>query len=87
MKQIIDSFQDVLDPSIQKYVCTPCSNCKGQFRDMFSYYNIGEQYNIGYVGLVELIVNAMVDAPVRYLEVEEAPVAAEVPAMDKEALV
>jgi Fe-S oxidoreductase len=87
MKQIIDSFQDVPDPSIKKYVCTPCSNCKGQFRDMFSYYNIGEQYNIGYTGLVELIVNAMVDTPVRYLEVEEAPVAAEVPAMDKEALV
>jgi len=87
MKQIIDSFQDVPDPSIKKYVCTPCSNCKGQFRDMFSYYNIAEQYNIAYTGLVELIVNAMVDAPVRYLEVEEAPVAAEVPAIDKEALV
>jgi Fe-S oxidoreductase len=70
MKQIIDSFQDVLDPSVKKFVCAPCSNCKGQIRDMFSYYNIEEQYNIGYTGLVELIVNAMVEVPTRYLEVE-----------------
>jgi len=74
MKQIIDAFQDVLDPGIRKYVCSPCSNCKGQIRDMFSYYNIEEQYNIAYTGLVELIVNAMVDMPVPYLEVEEEPV-------------
>ncbi|MFC1966019.1 (Fe-S)-binding protein [Chloroflexota bacterium] len=87
MKQIIDSFQDVLDPGIPKFVSAPCSNCKGQIRDMFSYYNIGEQYNIAYTGLVELIVNAMADIPERYLEMEEAPVAEEVPATDKEALV
>jgi len=87
MKQIIDSFQDVLDPSIQKYVCAPCSNCKGQFRDMFIYYNIAEQYNIVYGGLVELIVNAMVDIPAGYLEVEEAPVVEEVPTTDREAVV
>jgi len=87
MKQIIDSFQDVLDPSVKKFVCAPCSNCKGQIREMFSYYNIEEQYNIAYTGLVELIVNAMVDVPMRYLEVEEAPVAEEVLTTDKEALV
>jgi Fe-S oxidoreductase len=87
MKQIIDAFEDVLDPAIPKFVCAPCSNCKGQIREMFSYYNIQEQYNIAYTGLVELIVNAMVDTPVRYLEVEEAPVVEGVLATDKEALV
>ncbi|MFC1977210.1 (Fe-S)-binding protein [Chloroflexota bacterium] len=86
MKQIIDSFQDVLDPSIKKFVCAPCSNCKGQMRDMFNYYNIEEQYNIAYTGLVELVVNAMVDVPTPYLEVEEAPVTEEVLMTDKEAL-
>jgi len=67
MKQIIDSFQDVLDPSIKKFVCAPCSNCKGMIRDMFGYYNIEEQYNIAYTGLVELIVNAMVDVKEPYI--------------------
>jgi len=85
MKQITDVFGDVLDPSLVKYVCAPCSNCKGQIRDMFSYYNIEKQYNIIYGGLVELIVNAMVDTPVRYLE--EVLAVEEVPAIDKEAFV
>ena len=85
MKQITDVFEDILDPDFTKYVCAPCSNCKGQIRDMFSYFKIGEQYSIVYGGLVELIVNAMVDTPVRYLE--EVPVMQEVPATDREALV
>jgi Fe-S oxidoreductase len=85
MKQIIDAFQGELDPSIPKYVCSPCSNCKGQIRDMFSYYNIEEQYNITYTGLVEFIVNAMVDMPVPYLEVETVPVVEQATA-SKEAL-
>jgi len=87
MKQIIDSFQDVLDPSIRKYVSAPCSNCKGQMRDIFGYYNIEEQYNIAYTGLVELVVNAMVEVTTPYLEVEEVPVVEEVMTTDKEALV
>ena len=61
LKQILDTFQDVLNPDNNKYVCAPCSNCKGQIRDLLSYYNIGERYNIRYGGLVELVVNAMVD--------------------------
>ena len=85
MKQILDVFDHVLDPGFTKYVCAPCSNCKGQIRDLFSYYNIEEQYNIVYGGLVELIVNAMADMPVRYLE--EVPVMEEVPTPDKEAFV
>jgi len=61
VKQVLDTFQDVINPSIKKYVCTPCSNCKGQLRDLFSYYRLWEKCTILYGGLAELIVNAMVD--------------------------
>jgi Fe-S oxidoreductase len=58
-KQILEAFKDDLKPEIPKYLCAPCSNCKGQFRDLFSYYNTEEKYGIIYGGLVELVVNAM----------------------------
>jgi len=61
LKQIIDTFQDVISLEINKYVCAPCSNCKGQIRDLFSYYNVWETSHILYGGLVDLIVNAMPD--------------------------
>ena len=70
LKQILDVFQDVLDPEIKKYVCAPCSNCKGQIRDLLSSYNVGEKYNIRYGGLVELVVNAMVDLQKPFIEWE-----------------
>ena len=70
LKQILDTFQDVIDPSIKKYVCSPCSNCKGQLRDLFSYYNVWEKCGILYGGLVELIVNAMVDIKEPFIEWE-----------------
>ncbi len=70
LKQILDTFQDVIDPGIKKYVCSPCSNCKGQFRDMFSYYEVWEKCGILYGGLVELIVNAMVDMKEPFIEWE-----------------
>ncbi len=54
-------FQDQIQPDINKYVCAPCSNCKGAIRDMLDYYNAPEKCSIYYGGLVELIVNAMVD--------------------------
>jgi Fe-S oxidoreductase len=60
-KQILETFQDVIKPEIKKYVCAPCSNCKGQFRDMFSYYGVWDKCSILYGGLAELIVNAMTD--------------------------
>ena len=60
-KQILDAFQDKIDPSINKYVCTPCSNCKGTFRDGLIHFNAFEKAGIIYGGLVELIVNAMED--------------------------
>ena len=61
LKQILDAFADCPSPDIKKYVCAPCSNCKGQFRDLFRYYGVWEKSGILYGGLVELIVNAMTD--------------------------
>jgi len=70
LKQILNAFEGELDPSIKKYVCTPCSNCKGQLRDMISYYDLWEKHSIMYDGLVELIVNCMVDAKPGFIEWE-----------------
>ena len=71
MKQILDTFQDVIDPEIKKLVCAPCSNCKGQFRDLMRYYDLGPKAGIGYTGLVEFIVNAMTDMKEPFLDLEE----------------
>ena len=68
VKQILDSFSDVISADTKKYICAPCSNCKQQFRDLIQYYELEERANIHYTGLVELIVNAMVDTPMPYLE-------------------
>jgi Fe-S oxidoreductase len=59
LKQTLDAFQDTISPDISKIVCAPCSNCKGQFRELFQDYKVGERCNIEYTGLVELIANAM----------------------------
>jgi len=67
-KQILEAFQDVIDPGIKKMVCAPCSNCKGAIRDLLAYYNAWEKVGIAYTGLVELIVNAMVDLEEPYIE-------------------
>jgi len=71
MKQILEAFQDVISPDIKKLVCAPCSNCKGAIRDMLAYYKAGPKYGIGYTGLVEFIVNAMVDLPEPYINLDE----------------
>jgi len=56
--QILDAFKD--EPQdVPKYVCAPCSNCKGAIRDIFQYYHAQERSHLHYGGLVELIVNAM----------------------------
>lgn len=58
--QILKAFEG--EPSgIPKYVCAPCSNCKGAIRDILSFYDAESRSNIHYGGLVELIVNAMTD--------------------------
>ena len=58
--QILGAFQD--EPlEVPKYVCAPCSNCKGSIRDILEYYQARERSHIYCGGLVELIVNAMTD--------------------------
>lgn len=70
LKQILDVFQDVMDPGIKKYVCAPCSNCKGAIRDLLNDNGLTEKYGICYGGLVELVVNAMVDIQKPFIEWE-----------------
>jgi len=70
LKQILEAFQDVIDPRIHKYVCAPCSNCKGQIRDLLNSRGAWENYGIFYGGLVELMVNAMVDLEKPFIEWE-----------------
>jgi Fe-S oxidoreductase len=70
LAQILDAFQDCPDPSVPKYVCAPCSNCKGQIRDTLAYYDIFQRHRILYGGLVELIVNVMEDVKPGFIEWE-----------------
>ncbi len=70
-KQILDAFADE-DPSSDtpKYVCAPCSNCKGAIRDIFDFYGAKEKSGLYYGGLVELVVNAMADLKEPFLDFE-----------------
>ena len=53
LEQILNAFSDCMDlVDSCKYLCAPCSNCKGQFRDMISYYGLWEKNKILYGGLV-----------------------------------
>jgi Fe-S oxidoreductase len=71
-RQIIEAFSnEPMDKEHPKYVCAPCSNCKGQIRDMLQYYDAWERAGIHYGGLVELVVNAMVDARPGYIDWNE----------------
>ena len=56
--QVLEAFKDEPEDA-NKYLCAPCSNCKGQLRDLFEYYGVWEKSHINYGGLVELIVNDM----------------------------
>ena len=57
--QILNAFEN--EPQdIPKYVCAPCSNCKGAIRDLINYYHAEKRSGLHYGGLVELIVNALV---------------------------
>ena len=70
LKQILEAFADCPEHETKKYVCAPCSNCKGQFRDLFNYYKVWEKSGILYGGLAELIVNAMTDLQKPYINWE-----------------
>lgn len=63
MEQISSAFKECIGPETQKYICAPCSNCKGQIRELLEKNNLMERNSFQYGGLVELIVNAMVDVP------------------------
>jgi len=69
-RQILEAFSDSIGPETKKYVCAPCSNCKGQMRDLLAYYQAWDRCGILYGGLVELIVNAMVDVREGFLDWE-----------------
>ncbi len=73
MKQILEAFGDELDPEQHpyKYVCAPCSNCKGTIRDALTHYGMWDKYRINYGGLVELMVNAMVDLDRPFIDQED----------------
>ncbi|HTY22165.1 MAG TPA: (Fe-S)-binding protein [Desulfomonilaceae bacterium] len=68
LSQILNAFQGEIDPSIHKMVCAPCSNCKGMIRDLFENYEVFDKTGIWYTGLVELMVNAMVDIEKPFIE-------------------
>ncbi len=61
LEQFTNAFGDCLDPSQNKYICAPCSNCKGQIRELLDVHKLSEANSIYYGGIVELIVNAMTD--------------------------
>jgi Fe-S oxidoreductase len=70
-RQILEAFKnEPMDQEHPKYVCAPCSNCKGQIRDIIEYYDAWEKTGIYYSGLVELIVNAMVDVQPGFIDWE-----------------
>lgn len=72
LKQVLEAFSDCPGPEVKKYLCAPCSNCKGQIRDLLAYYKVTERSGIYYGGLVELIVNAMPEMPQPFIEWEAA---------------
>lgn len=70
LQQILNAFADCIDSDTPKYLCAPCSNCKGQMRDLLAYYGLWEKNKILYGGLAELIVNAMVDVKPGFIDWE-----------------
>lgn len=68
LRQVLEAFADRPEPQTQKYLCAPCSNCKGQFRDLFRFYQVWENSRILSGGLAELIVNAMTDIPKPFIQ-------------------
>jgi Fe-S oxidoreductase len=71
-EQILNAFEDSRGPGVNKYVAAPCSNCKGQIRDLIEHYELGEKEALTYGGIVELIVNAMVDVKPGYIKWQDA---------------
>jgi Fe-S oxidoreductase len=70
LQQILEAFADCRDRAVPKYVCAPCSNCKGQIRDLLAHYDLWKTHRIHYGGLAELVVNAMADVKPGFIEWE-----------------
>lgn len=67
--QILKAFANTItDSSVPKYVCAPCSNCKGTIREILHYYQAADKFNVQYGGLVELMVNGLTSIDQPYLE-------------------
>ena len=67
--QIINAFPEEFEnPDIVKYVCAPCSNCKGTIRDILKVYKATATYNVQYGGIVELMVNGLASMDKPYFE-------------------
>ncbi|MDD2967622.1 MAG: (Fe-S)-binding protein [Desulfovibrionaceae bacterium] len=58
-QQICAAFADCMGPETKKYICAPCSNCKGQIREILEHNDMYNKHSFAYAGLVELIVNCM----------------------------
>lgn len=70
--QILTAFAPEIDDfSSPKYVCAPCSNCKGQIRDLLDHYAAWDRVRLHYGGLVELVANALVDVAPGFLDWDE----------------
>lgn len=68
-EQIINAFgDDFSNPDQIKYVCAPCSNCKGTIRDILNVYKVTKTYNVQYGGLVDLMVNGLASMEKPYFE-------------------
>ncbi len=70
LDQVLKAFEDCPGPQSPKYVCAPCSNCKGQLRDLLAHHGLWEKQKILYGGLAELIVNAMAEVRPGFIEWE-----------------
>jgi Fe-S oxidoreductase len=71
-RQILEAFQpEIDDKELPKYVCAPCSNCKGAMRDLLNYYQAWDRCKIHYGGLVELVVNAMTTVREGFIDWDE----------------
>jgi len=71
-RQVLEAFQgEPMGPEDYKYICAPCSNCKGQLRDILKYYDAYNKHGFYYSGLVELMVNAMVDVKPGFIDFTE----------------
>lgn len=69
LKQILEAWGEelILNTDVPKYICAPCSNCKGAMREIISNYGLS-RYNVHYGGLVELVVNAMTKFDTPFME-------------------